>query len=36
MLELLAYGFVLRVMAAIEKAGFVNLSLVADQPESGP
>ena len=24
------YGFVLQVMAAIEKAGFVNLSLVAD------
>lgn len=27
------YGFVLRVMAAVERAGFVNLSLVAD-PES--
>jgi biopolymer transport protein ExbD len=27
------YGFVLQVMAAIERAGFVNLSLVAD-PES--
>jgi biopolymer transport protein ExbD len=25
------YGFVLRVMAAIEKEGFTNLSLVADQ-----
>ena len=24
------YGFVLRVMAAVERAGFVNLSLVAD------
>lgn len=27
------YGFVLRVMAAVERAGFVNLSLVAD-PEA--
>jgi biopolymer transport protein TolR len=27
------YGFVLKVMAAVERAGFVNLSLVAD-PES--
>jgi len=24
------YGFVLRVMATVERAGFVNLSLVAD------
>ena len=25
------YGFVLKVMAAVERAGFVNLSLVADR-----
>ncbi|MFO7652287.1 MAG: biopolymer transporter ExbD [Candidatus Krumholzibacteriia bacterium] len=25
------YGFVLRVMAAVERAGFVNLSLVSDR-----
>ena len=31
--EEIPYGFVLRVMAAIERAGFLNLSLVAD-PES--
>ncbi len=31
--EEVPYGFVLRVMAAVERAGFVNLSLVAD-PES--
>ena len=31
--EEIPYGFVLRVMAAIERAGFMNLSLVAD-PES--
>ena len=33
--EEVPYGFVLKVMAAIEKAGFVNLSLVADQPSGG-
>ena len=27
------YGFVLQVMATVERAGFVNLSLVADPPE---
>jgi biopolymer transport protein TolR len=27
------YGFVLKVMAAVESAGFVNLSLVADPEE---
>ncbi len=27
------YGFVLRVMAAVERSGFVNLSLVADPEE---
>ncbi len=27
----LPYGFVLRVMAAVERQGFLNLSLVADQ-----
>ena len=26
------YGFVLKVMAMVEKEGFLNLSLVADQP----
>jgi len=26
------YGFVLQVMAAVERQGFLNLSLVADQP----
>jgi biopolymer transport protein ExbD len=31
--EEIPYGFVLRVMATVERAGFVNLSLVAD-PES--
>ncbi len=31
--EEIPYGFVLKVMAAVERAGFVNLSLVAD-PES--
>ena len=31
--EEIPYGFVLRVMATIERAGFVNLSLVAD-PEN--
>lgn len=28
--EQVPYGFVLQVMAAVERAGFVNLSLVAD------
>ncbi|HOX26495.1 MAG TPA: biopolymer transporter ExbD [Candidatus Krumholzibacteria bacterium] len=28
--EEIPYGFVLKVMAAVEKAGFVNLSLVAE------
>mgnify|MGYP001559916134 CR=1 FL=1 len=27
------YGFVLKIMAAVERAGFVNLSLVADPEE---
>ena len=31
--EEVPYGFVLKVMAAVERAGFVNLSLVAD-PEN--
>jgi biopolymer transport protein ExbD len=31
-----AYGFVLQVMAAVERAGFVNLSLVADPETVGP
>ena len=30
--EEVPYGFVLKVMAAVEKEGFLNLSLVADQP----
>ncbi|MCP4293150.1 MAG: biopolymer transporter ExbD [bacterium] len=30
--EEVPYGFVLKVMAAIEREGFLNLSLVADQP----
>ena len=34
--EEVPYGFVLQVMAALERDGFVNLSLVADQPQSGP
>ncbi len=29
--EELPYGFVLKVMAAVERLGFLNLSLVADQ-----
>lgn len=29
--EEVPYGFVLKVMAAVEREGFVNLSLVADQ-----
>lgn len=31
-----SYGFVLQVMAAVERAGFVNLSLVADPESLGP
>ena len=30
--EVVPYGFVLKVMASIERMGFLNLSLVADQP----
>lgn len=30
--EEVPYGFVLKVMAAVEREGFLNLSLVADQP----
>ena len=30
--EEVPYGFVLKVMAMVEKEGFLNLSLVADQP----
>lgn len=30
--EEVPYGFVLKVMAAVERKGFLNLSLVADQP----
>lgn len=30
--EEVPYGFVLKVMAAVEREGYVNLSLVADQP----
>jgi biopolymer transport protein TolR len=33
--EEVPYGFVLKVMAAIEVEGFVNLSLVADQEAKG-
>jgi len=33
--EEVPYGFVLKVMAAVEREGFVNLSLVADQPGAG-
>ena len=33
--EEVPYGFVLKVMAAIEVEGFVNLSLVADQAAQG-
>lgn len=34
--EEVPYGFVLQVMAALERDGFLNLSLVADQPQDGP
>lgn len=30
--EEVPYGFVLKVMAAVEREGFLNLSLVTDQP----
>ena len=32
--EVVPYGFVLKVMAAVEREGYVNLSLVADQPQA--
>lgn len=34
--EEVPYGFVLKLMAAVEREGFVNLSLVADQPVAEP
>jgi biopolymer transport protein ExbD len=34
--EEVPYGFVLKLMAAVEREGFVNLSLVADQPVAAP
>jgi len=36
--EEVPYGFVLKVMAAVEREGFLNLSLVTDQPgpDEGP
>lgn len=34
--EEVPYGFVLKLMAAVEREGFVNLSLVADQPVAPP
>ena len=33
--EEVPYGFVLKVMASVEKQGFLNLSLVADKPVDG-
>ena len=33
--EEVPYGVVLKVMAAVEREGFLNLSLVADQPRAG-
>ena len=33
--EEVPYGFVLKVMAAVEREGFANLSLVADQNADG-
>ena len=33
--EEVPYGFVLKVMAAVEREGFANLSLVADQEMAG-
>lgn len=32
--EEVPYGFVLKVMAAVEREGYLNLSLVADQPQA--
>ena len=34
--EEVPYGFVLKLMAAVEREGFINLSLVADQPVASP
>ena len=34
--EEVPYGVVLNVMAAVERMGFANLSLVADQPQGEP
>jgi biopolymer transport protein ExbD/biopolymer transport protein TolR len=34
--EEVPYGFVLKLMAAVEREGFINLSLVADQPIAPP
>lgn len=34
--EEVPYGFVLKLMAAVEREGFINLSLVADQPVAPP
>ena len=34
--EEVPYGVVLKVMAAVERMGFANLSLVADQPQGEP
>ncbi len=33
--EEVPYGVVLKVMAAVERQGFLNLSLVADPPQAG-
>ena len=33
--EEVPYGIVLQVMAAVERQGFLNLSLVADPPQAG-
>ena len=33
--EEVPYGVVLKVMAAVERLGFLNLSLVADPPQAG-
>ena len=34
--EEVPYGFVVKLMAAVEREGFVNLNLVADQPVAPP
>jgi biopolymer transport protein TolR len=34
--EEVPYGFVLKLMAVVEREGFINLSLVADQPVAPP